>query len=58
MLELVILDYSTGTVHFYKVDSNCTVDDEYINSLGFDINSSSWMIANKIDMFEHKGILC
>ena len=34
MEDLVILDYSTSTVHFYKVDSNADIDYNYIEKLG------------------------
>lgn len=30
MEDLVILDYSTSSVHFYKVDNNADLDYDYI----------------------------
>ena len=57
MEELVILDYSTSTVHFYKVDSNADINDDYIEKLGFDTNECSWMFAEDIEVIKHKGIL-
>ena len=57
MEDLVILDYSTSTVHFYKVDSNADINDDYIEKLGFDTNECSWMFAEDIEVIKHKGIL-
>ena len=57
MEDLVILDYSTSTVHFYKVDSNADIDYNYIEKLGFNTNECSWIFAEDIDIIKHKGIL-
>ena len=57
MEDLVILDYSTLTVHFYKVDFNADINDDYIEKLGFNPDSCSWMFAEDIDIIKHKGIL-
>ena len=56
MEDLVILDYSTLTVHFYKVDSNADIHDDYIEKLGFNTNECSWMFAEYIEVIKHKGI--
>ena len=57
MEDLVILDYSTLTVHFYKIDSNADINDDYLEKLGFDTNECSWMFAEDIEVIKHKGIL-
>ena len=57
MEDLVILDYSTLTVHFYKVDSNADINDDYIEKLGFNTNECSWIFAEDIEVIKHKGIL-
>ena len=57
MEDLVILDYSTSTVHFYKVDSNADINDDYIEKLGFNTNECSWIFAEDIEVIKHKGIL-
>ena len=57
MEDLAILDYSTSTVHFYKVDSNADINDDYIEKLGFNTNECSWMFAEDIEVIKHKGIL-
>ena len=57
MEDLVILDYSTLTVHFYKIDSNADINDDYLENLGFNTNECSWMFAEHIEVIKHKGIL-
>ena len=57
MQELVIIDYNSSEVHFYKIDSNTDIDYDYIESLGFNPNGCSWMFAEDIEVFNHKGIL-
>ena len=57
MEDLVILDYSTSTVHFYKVDNDANIDENYIEKLGFNTNECSWMFAEDIGIIKHKGIL-
>ena len=57
MEDLVILDYSTLTVHFYKVDNDTNINNDYIEKLGFDTNECSWMFAEDIEVIKHKGIL-
>ena len=57
MEDLVILDYSNSTVHFYKADSNADINDDYIEKLGFNTNECSWMFAEDIEVIKHKGIL-
>lgn len=57
MEDLVIIDYSTLSVHFYKVDSDANIDEDYITKLGFNTNSCSWMFAEDIGIIKHKGII-
>ena len=57
MEDLVILDYSNSTVHFYKVDNDANIDENYIEKLGFNTNECSWMFAEDIGIIKHKGIL-
>lgn len=57
MEDLVILDYSTASVHFYKVDNDADVDYNYIEKLGFNSDECSWMFAEDIEIIKHKGIL-
>lgn len=58
--DLVILDYNTSTIHFYKVDVDTDTDitEEYIEKLGFNTDEVSWMVSEFIDVFKHKGVLC
>lgn len=57
MEDLVILDYSTLSVHFYKVDSDANIDEDYIIKLGFNTDECSWMFAEDIEIIKHKGVL-
>ena len=57
MEDLVILDFNNATVHFYKVDKDTNINDDYIDKLGFNTNECSWMFAEDIDIVKHKGIL-
>ena len=57
MEKLVIIDYSTISVHFYDVDTDANIDEEYISNLGFHTSECSWMFGESMDIFHHKGIL-
>ena len=57
MEDLVILDYNNSTLHFYKVDNNANIDENYIEKLGFNPDECSWMFAEDIEIIKHKGIL-
>ena len=57
MEDLVILDYNNSTLHFYKVDNDANIDENYIEKLGFNTNECSWMFAEDIGIIKHKGIL-
>lgn len=57
MEKLVILDYSTCEVHIYNVDRDAEIDDEYIGNLGYKLSQCSYMFAEDIDIFQHKGVL-
>ena len=56
MEELVIIDYSKSVIHFYKVDNDADINEDYIEKLGFNTNECSWMFAENIDIIKHKGI--
>lgn len=55
--ELIILDYSTATVHIYNVDPGVNIDEEYISNLGFHTSNCSWMFGEDIEIIRHKGLL-
>ena len=57
MEKLVVLDHSNSSVHFYNVDSEANIDEEYIESIGHHASNCSWMFAEDLDIFHHKGIL-
>lgn len=56
MEELVIIDYNKLAIHFYKVDNDADINEDYIEKLGFNTNECSWMFAENIDIIKHKGI--
>ena len=43
MRDLVVMDYSVGNVYTYSVPESIEVNDEYIESLGYNIDEVSWM---------------
>lgn len=55
MKKLIVLEYSTSTVHIYNID-RLYVDDEYIESLGFNLEDCNWMKGD-LDILYHKGVL-
>ena len=57
MEDLVILDFNNATVHFYKVDNDTNINDDYIEKLGLNPDDCSWICAEDIEVIKHKGIL-
>ena len=55
--KLVILEYSTQTVHVYNVDPEANIDEEYISNLGFHTSECSWMFGEAIEIIRHGGLL-
>lgn len=55
--KLIILDYSTSMVHFYKVDNSVEINEEYISNIGYNPSNCAWMFGSHIDTFKHKNIL-
>lgn len=43
MRDLVVMDYSVGNVYTYSVPESIEINDEYIESLGYNIDEVSWM---------------
>lgn len=57
MQELVIMDYSDSSIHFYQISSNKTIDEDFIEGLGFHSSNCSWMFGDFISIKRHKHIL-
>ena len=57
MEKLIILDFCTASVHVYDVDSEANIDETYIENLGFNTNSCSWMFAENMEITFHKEVL-
>lgn len=55
--DLVILDYASGAVHFYKIDPEVNINNDYISKLGFNIDECYYMFGENIDVVKHMGIL-
>lgn len=55
--NLVILDYSSGAVHFYKIDPEAEIDENYISNLGFRTGDYYWMFCKSMKIFKHEGVL-
>ena len=56
MEDLVIIEYNTLSVHFFKVSTDANIDEDYIRKLGFNPNECSWMFGEYIEVIKHKGI--
>lgn len=54
MDELVILNYGTLEVHFYKINNDIEVTEDFINSLGHNPDECSWMTGEFINIIKHK----
>ena len=53
MKELVILNYNKSEVHFYNVDYDTDINEDYIKSLGYNIDECSWMSGEFINIIKH-----
>jgi hypothetical protein len=56
MEKLVVLDFTTNTVHVHPLEREDFIDDEYIENIGYDSSNCHWM-AGEIEVIQHKGIL-
>ena len=56
MEKLVILEFSTATVHIHNIERSEPIDEEYIDSLGYHSSDCNWM-AGDLEIIQHKGIL-
>lgn len=57
MEKLVILDYSTAEVHFFTVDSEAVIDEDYLRKLGFHPSMCSYMFSKNLGIKSHTEIL-
>ena len=53
------MDYGTnpGEVHIYDVAPDADINEDYIEKLGFSLNTCSWMFSPRLDIIHHKGVL-
>jgi hypothetical protein len=54
MIELVIMDYVTATIHKYKIEKDTVVDDKFLKKLGYRECDCYYMIAENIKYIEHE----
>ena len=57
MEDLVILNYNTSEVHFYKIGYDTGADEDFIRTLGHNPNECSWMFGENINIVKHEQIL-
>ena len=57
MGKLIILDYADGSVHIYDVQPGVDITDEYVDNLGFNLNTCSWMYDKEVSIHFHKRTL-
>ena len=57
MQELVIMNYSDSSIHFYQVSSDKTIDEDFIKGLGFKPSNCSWMFDDFISFKKYRYIL-
>lgn len=58
MEQLIIVDISYPVdVHIYNVDKDADINEEYIESLGYDTRYCQWAFGENIDVHFHKEIL-
>ena len=59
MEQLIVLDFSDSSVHFYKIDSNYEPDDveELISDLGHHPSSCSWMFGQNVRIEFHGDVI-
>lgn len=57
MKKLVVLDYSDASVHIFDVLPDIEVDDEYVDSIGFNMSNCYWMLSDYLDIkYHHNSI--
>lgn len=57
MEKLVILDYCNASVHVYDVEYDADIDETYIEKLGYNTNSVSWMFGENMEITFHREVL-
>lgn len=58
MEQLVIVDISVPVeVHIYNVDEDANINEEYIESLGFNTDYCQWAFGENIKVEFHKDTL-
>lgn len=56
MKKLVVLDYSSSSVHFFDIPSDIEVDDCLVETLGFSLSNCYWMLSDHINYIFHERL--
>lgn len=56
MEDLIIVDYNSAEVHFYKIPADMEVTDEVLDALGHRGKDCYWMAGN-IKTVNHKKVI-
>lgn len=51
--RLVVLDNGTKEVHFHTIIGDVTIDDEYVEKLGYSPLLCTWMAGKDIEIVYH-----
>ena len=54
MNDVVVLDYSTGDVYFYKVNSDTNIED-FINTAGHNPNDCYYIVGQFINIIDYRN---
>lgn len=58
MEQLIVLDFSDNSVHFYNIDSNYEPDvEDLLSELGHHASNCSWMFCENVNVEFHSGII-
>lgn len=58
MEQLIVLDFSDNSVHFYNIDSNYEPDvEDLLSELGHHLSNCSWMFCENVNVKFHSSII-
>lgn len=56
-MDLIILDYSDGSVHYHTIDDNTEVDNFFIDGFGYRAKDCHYMCGDSIITYLHNSNL-
>lgn len=54
MRELIVMDYSSGSLCFYRIPAGTDVNHEYLRFLGHKPSECSWVVSDFINIERHE----